>query len=161
MKIILIRHGKVDMEYLRAYDSEGFDESQARYDISPLKDYTGRVGTPDGYKIYISKLQRTYDTALQVFNFNSEVKVLDLDEMIEKGEYPKSAKEKDSDPFDYNNTLLKTELLNEVPKKSFKDTTNSISMSIWTLRARMQWFFNNHRQNDIFGNLICYMNKSI
>lgn len=163
MKIILIRHGKVNMDWDSAYDSEGFDKAQAKYDISPLCDYTGRVGTPEGYRIYISKLRRTYDTAMQVFNFNSDVSVIDLDGEINAGRYPKSSKERNMEnelgidsngktvdvSWDDNNTLLKTELLNEVPKKSYKDTSGKISRAIWTAQSRIQWYLNNHRQPEI------------
>ena len=160
------------MEWESSYDSKGFDESQAKYDVSPLMNYTGRVGTPEGYRIYISKLRRTYDTAMQIFDFNSEVKVVDLDKLIESGSFPKPAKEynlikenaaeKEKDDkivaggketgiitaWDDNNTLLATELLNEVPKRSFKDTDSKSSKAIWTARSRMQWYLNNHRQPE-------------
>ena len=157
MKIILIRHGKVNMEWAKSYDSKGFDESQAKYDISPLFDYTGRVGRPDGYRIYISKLQRTYDTAMQIFDFNGDVNLVDFDEMLEKGYTPKTEKEKnmrigsDEGQFDYdeNRTLFKTHLLNEVPKRSFKDTESKSSKAIWTAKARIQWYMNNHRQPEV------------
>lgn len=148
------------MEWANAYDSKGFDEAQARYDISPLCDYQGRVGTPEGYRIYISKLQRTYDTAKQVFDFKQEVAVVDLDNEINAGRYPKSSKERNMEndlgldgkgkpvevSWEDNNTLLKTELLNEVPKRSYRDTEKKLSKGMWTARSRIQWFFNNHRQ---------------
>ena len=139
------------MAWEKAYDSQSFDEAQAKYDVSPLMEYTGRVGRPQGYRIYISKLSRTKDTAMQVFDFKSEVKVVDLDEMIEKGEYPLSAKEASLDglsKWDDDSTLLSTELLNEVPKRSFKDTLSKMSKGIWTAKSRIQWFFNNHRQPE-------------
>ena len=138
MKIIMIRHGKVNMEWEKGYDSKGFDEAQARYDISPLMDYKGRIGTPEGYKIYISKLQRTYDTAMQVFSFDKEVKVVDFDECIDRGEYPQEK----------NATLYSTKLLNEVPKRSYKDSTGKKSKAIWTAFSRVQWFLNNQRQPE-------------
>lgn len=140
------------MEWAKAYDSKGFDEAQARYDISPLCDYQGRVGTPEGYRIYISKLQRTYDTAKQIFSFNSDVKIVDLDALVKTGSFPRSAKDRENqannESWDDDFALLSTELLNEVPKRSYCDTEKKISKGMWTARSRIQWFFNNHRQPE-------------
>ena len=142
------------MPWESTYDSKGFDEAQAKYDVSPLLDYDGRVGKPAGYKIYISKLQRTYDTAMQVFDFNPDsdnnlsggnahVQVVDLDEVLKGKEAPAGYDE------ELSHTLFSTELLNEVPKRSYKDTDSKISKAVWTARSRIQWFFNNRRQPEV------------
>lgn len=122
MKIIMIRHGKVNMEWDSSYDSEGFDEAQRRYDISPLNDFGGKVAKAEGYKVYISDLSRTYDTALQIFGGEEG-----LAKCIE---------------------LVKTPLLNEVPKRSYKDTKSKHAKGWWTMRSRIQWFFNSSRQPE-------------
>ncbi len=134
------------MSWEKSYDSKGFDEAQAKYDISPLLDYSGRTGSPEGYKVYISKLQRTYDTAKQVFQYSSPVTVIDLDkEILEKG-FPTRT---DKDSIEVTDKLYSTALLNEVPKRSYKDTGNMIGRSIWVARSRIQWYLNNRRQPEI------------
>ena len=117
MKIILIRHGKVNMDWEKSYDSKGFDEANANYDISPLYDYQGRTWKPEGFQIYISGLQRTFDTANQVF----------------EGDFG----------------FIKTELLNEVPKRSYKDSKAKLPRFWWTFRSRMQWYLNSSRQPEV------------
>ena len=41
-----------------------------------------------------------------------------------------------------------TELLNEVPLRSFKDTQKSYPLKTWNVCGRLQWFFNIKRQQE-------------
>ena len=125
------------MDWEKSYDSKGFDEAQAKYDISPLFDYAGKVWKTKGYKVYISGLQRTYDTAMQIFDFG-QIAEPSVYELGLSGE----------DITNGSNTLFKTELLNEVPKRSYKDTNRKASKAIWTARSRIQWYLNNSRQPE-------------
>lgn len=128
MKIIMIRHGKVNMTWEGSYDSKGYDEAVDRYDHSPLLEYAGKKTVPKGYRIYISALQRTYDTAMQIFDFPKE--------------------ELEGNPVKGPEDFIRTPLLNEVPKRSFKDTNVKYPKAWWTGRCRIQWFFNSKRQPE-------------
>lgn len=66
MKVTIIRHGKVNMQWQKSYNSEGFDSDCKRYDelhIFPIIEKC----TDDSQVIYISELMRTYETAKYLF----------------------------------------------------------------------------------------------
>ncbi len=48
--------------------------------------------------------------------------------------------------FDNRGNYIRTELLNEVPARSYKDTDKLKSLHVWKPMSRIQWFFNNKRQ---------------
>ena len=66
MKIIMIRHGKVDMAWEKFYDSRGWEIANNAYTTSDIKEITENLD-PTGYRIYISTLPRTRATALGLF----------------------------------------------------------------------------------------------
>lgn len=76
MKIILIRHAKVDMKWNRHYHSSSFDNACSLYDTSKITKLN-RVKRSSIEKIYISDLSRTYETAVQLFG-NKDFKKLEL-----------------------------------------------------------------------------------
>ena len=44
--------------------------------------------------------------------------------------------------------FVKSELLNEVPLKSFKDTNKMYPLWLWNFMGRLQWFLQNDRQSE-------------
>lgn len=62
MRIVLIRHAKVDFDWERQYDSEGFDLACDEYNDRPIVQ-KGELFTGDPGKIYISTMARTRETA--------------------------------------------------------------------------------------------------
>lgn len=114
MKVTIIRHGKVNMQWQKSYNSEGFDSDCKKYDESHI--FPIERCTDDFQVIYISELMRTYETAKYLFG------------------------EKE---------FFKTNLLNEVPLKSFIDSRVKLPTWLWNLAGRLQWLFNSSRQLEI------------
>lgn len=128
MKIVIIRHGKVDMEWDRYYDSVSFDKACSIYDISPIRLSNTRYENKNNDKIYISGLSRTSETARMLFG---------------------------------DNDFYKSELLNEVPLRSFTDTIRKLPLIIWNVIGRLQWLFNNKRQPETRSQTIDRAEKAI
>ena len=66
MKIILIRHGKVTMEWKDRYTSSAFDAAVRRYDLSTIAPVRERIENR-GYMVYASAMPRTGATAKALF----------------------------------------------------------------------------------------------
>lgn len=113
MKIVVIRHAKVNMKWERRYNSVGFDEACKKYDNSPIDTIDKKYNVEGNSIIYISGLSRTRETALKLFG---------------------------------KKKFYKSELLNEVPIRSYKDTNKKIPLAIWNVMGRVQWFLDNARQ---------------
>ena len=124
----LIRHGKVDMKYEKAYDSASFDVAQAGYDaadiypvpqeaVDPvLKDAILPKGDAPRLKFYVSTLSRTRQTLKGLY-----------------GGVP----------------YTETPLLKEVPLVACKDTDKRLPRSFWRAAGRVQWFLNKSRQPEV------------
>lgn len=68
MKIVIIRHAKVNMEWEKRYDSKQFDLACEKYDTSEIVPISEIMSTKDSTDIiYISELSRSYETARQLF----------------------------------------------------------------------------------------------
>ncbi len=67
MKIVLIRHGKVDMKWEKNYTAEGFNGALKLYDESPLVKTEVKPMDATGYTLYVSELPRTHETARLLF----------------------------------------------------------------------------------------------
>lgn len=68
MKIIMIRHEKVDMAWDSQYDSASYDLACKKYDDSSIiTEAKPRLNTKNMKRIYISGLSRTYQTANKLF----------------------------------------------------------------------------------------------
>lgn len=82
VRIIVIRHEKVDMTWDKKYNSAAYDLACEYYDRCPVafpdKKYAKIVGAR---KVYISELSRTYDTACRLFNGTDFVKTSLLNEV--------------------------------------------------------------------------------
>ena len=116
MRIIVIRHEKVDMTWDRKYNSVAYDLACEHYDRCPIafsdKKYEKIAGTE---KVYVSGLSRTYETACRLFD---------------------------------GTDFVKTDMLNEVPLRSFKDTERSYPLWVWNFIGRFQWFLGKSRQPE-------------
>lgn len=81
MKIVLIRHEKVDMKWEKRYDSRSFDKACRSYDEAPVfagkceRMYTNRAD------IYVSSLSRTKETAEKLFGEKKIIATKLLDEV--------------------------------------------------------------------------------
>lgn len=60
-----------------------------------------------------------------------------------------------------NRTFYKSELFNEVPLRSFKDTKRMIHLIVWKVIGRMQWILGNERQIESRMQTIERANKAI
>ncbi|MBQ4270469.1 MAG: histidine phosphatase family protein [Clostridiales bacterium] len=67
MKIVLIRHAKVDYDWRKWSSARQFDADCEGYDRAPVLSGSYDVPEDDISRIYISSLQRTRDTARQIF----------------------------------------------------------------------------------------------
>ena len=66
MEVTIIRHGKVKHTWKKNCSSEEFDEECRLYDIAPIEEMT-ITAISDVSKIYISTLDRSYQTAKKIY----------------------------------------------------------------------------------------------
>lgn len=66
MEVTIIRHGKVKHIWKKNCSSEEFDEECRRYDMAPIEEMTN-AAICDASKIYISTLDRSYQTAKKMY----------------------------------------------------------------------------------------------
>ena len=82
VRIIVIRHEKVDMTWDRKYNSAAYDLACEQYDRCPIafpdKKYAKIAGAG---KIYVSGLSRTYETACRLFEETDFVETALLNEV--------------------------------------------------------------------------------
>ncbi|MBD5476758.1 MAG: histidine phosphatase family protein [Lachnospiraceae bacterium] len=82
MRIIVVRHEKVDMTWDRKYNSVAYDLACEHYDRCPIafpdKKYAKITGAK---KVYVSGLSRTYETACRLFDGTDFVKTTMLNEV--------------------------------------------------------------------------------
>ena len=67
MRATVIRHGKVDFQWKKWSTSEQFDRDCKMYDESPIFPLKADIPPINHQNIYISSLQRSKDTANQLF----------------------------------------------------------------------------------------------
>ena len=63
MKIVIIRHGKVNYTWNKWYTSEGFDQACSEYNDAPIIEERYKVPDIEYQNIIISELSRTHETA--------------------------------------------------------------------------------------------------
>lgn len=66
MEVTIIRHGKVKHTWKKSCSSDEFDEECRLYDIAPIEEMTS-VSVTDTSKIYISTLDRSFQTAKKMY----------------------------------------------------------------------------------------------
>lgn len=68
MKIVIIRHAKVNMKWEKKYDSKQYDLACKKYDESEIVPISEIMSIKDSADmVYISDLPRSYETACQLF----------------------------------------------------------------------------------------------
>ena len=67
MKLLLIRHGKVDMEWKKSYTSAEYDKACRQYDEADIVPIGQPQDTGDYKRIYTSSQKRAVQTARQLF----------------------------------------------------------------------------------------------
>lgn len=68
MKIVIIRHAKVNMEWEKRYDSALYDLACKKYDTSDIVPISEIISSGNSVcMIYISELSRSYKTAYKLF----------------------------------------------------------------------------------------------
>ena len=115
MKIIIIRHGKVNYSWNKWYTSEEYDQACGEYDEAPIVEERYKVPDIEYKSIIISGLPRTRET-VEFLHVNAKLK--------------------------------STDLINEVPLKSSRDTKFKLPLWYWNISGRLQWFLNNPRQDE-------------
>lgn len=81
MRVIVIRHGKVDFQWKKWSTSEQFNKDCQMYDESPIFPLLSDVIRINYEDIYISNLQRSRDTAKQLFGERDFIPTKLLDEV--------------------------------------------------------------------------------
>ncbi len=66
MEVTIIRHGKVNHIWKKKCSSDEFDEECRLYDIAPIEEMSN-VAIDDASKIYISTLDRSFQTAKKMY----------------------------------------------------------------------------------------------
>jgi broad specificity phosphatase PhoE len=113
MRVILVRHARVLVEWKKRYSSAAYDGENAHYDRASI----GSLDPMDFgvRKVYISRLSRSAATAAFIVGA-SQPEV--------------------------------TDLLDEVPIRSFKDTGRELPTWLWNLGATLQWLRGSRRQRE-------------
>ena len=81
MRAIIIRHGKVDFRWRKWSTSEQFNKDCKMYDEAPTFSLISDVSQIDSQNIYISNLQRSKETAIQLFGEKDFISTKLLDEV--------------------------------------------------------------------------------
>ncbi|SMC46844.1 Broad specificity phosphatase PhoE [Oscillospiraceae bacterium] len=82
MRVVVIRHGTVDYTIKKRCNSKEYDEDNILYDSAPLKpSFTMTAPEGDFKSIYVSSLQRTYDTCKIAFPGREPVRTCLIDEV--------------------------------------------------------------------------------
>ena len=119
MKLVLIRHAKVNCPMPKVCNAGGFDKARADYDLAPIYPVEHRLDPSrlpvDKYRFYVSTLERTHET---------------LRGRI--GDVPHE----------------ETHLLTEVPNRSVADLSLKLPYPCWQALGRVQWFLNAARQPE-------------
>ena len=81
MRAIVMRHGKVDFQWKKWSTSEQFNKDCKMYDEAPIFSLSSDVPQINYQDIYISTLQRSRDTAKQLFGERDFIPTKLLDEV--------------------------------------------------------------------------------
>lgn len=81
MKIIIVRHEKVDFIWDKKYNSVTYDLACKKYDSSSIVPEKRHFETEDIETIYISELLRTYETACKIFGNKKFIKTSLINEV--------------------------------------------------------------------------------
>ena len=81
MKIVLIRHAKVDFDWRKWCSARQFDQDCEGYDEAPVLPGSYDLPKEEINQIYVSSLQRTKDTARQIFGDKETTSLELIDEV--------------------------------------------------------------------------------
>ncbi len=109
MKILLIRHGRVSMEWKKSCTPAEYDEACRLYDESDIIPLDTPQDMGDYEKIYVSSQKRAIQTAQQMF------------------------------PAAPKDMVIMTPLLDEVPLRSFSDAERDRPKWVYDMAGRLQW----------------------
>lgn len=120
MKIILIRHGKVDYQWKKWSTSEQFDLDCRKYDEAPIVPVSIEIPEIANQgiacrKIYVSSLARSKKTAEGIFG---------------------------------DRDFIETGLIDEVPLRSSVEGNVRLSLWFWNISGRLQWLSGCQRQSE-------------
>lgn len=119
MKLILIRHAKVNIRMPKRCNAKEFDEARAAYDKAPIHPVAHpldpREYPPADFRFYVSTLHRTHETLRGLF-----------------GDVPSR----------------ETDLLTEVPNRSFSDRGPVLPYPCYQALGRVGWFLDLKRQPE-------------
>lgn len=118
MKLLLIRHGKVDMKWKRYCSSVEYDEACRQYDEADIIPIDTPLETGDYERIYTSSQKRAIRTAEQLF------------------------------PSAPESMVTHTHLLDEVPLKSFTETNRNLPRCVYDAFGRFQWMVGKHQEES-------------
>ena len=65
MRILMIRHAKVDMPWKKKYNAQEYDQAWRQYDECDILPAEKRMEVYPGAKVFVSSLKRTHQTAQQ------------------------------------------------------------------------------------------------
>ena len=125
MKLVFIRHAKVDMTWEKEYDAAGWEQANRDYNEAPIRPVPERWD-PESYfghrhyRLYVSALPRTRATAEGLLG---------------------------PEIFQASFTAA-TPLLNEVPNRAFCNLKRKIAKPLWVAAGRVQWFLNIRHQTE-------------
>ena len=116
MKILLIRHGKVAMEWKKKYTPGEYDDALRQYDAADIVPVEQPQEPGDYKKVYVSSQRRAAQTARQLF------------------------------PSVPESDVIETNLLNEVPLRSFSDSERSRPKWVYDAAGRLQWLMGKRQE---------------
>lgn len=122
MKILLIRHGEVSMQWEQRYTPEEFNKACRLYDEADIRPVDHPQETGDYERIYVSSLKRSIQTAHQMF------------------------------PSAPDSMFVQTPLLDEVPLCAYTNNDDRKQHAKWVydVRGRLQWRFG-RRQEETYS----------
>lgn len=81
MRVVIIRHGKVDFTWKKWSTSEQFNKDCKMYDEAPILPVLSTAPRIDNANIYISSLQRSRETAIRLFGEKDFISTKLIDEV--------------------------------------------------------------------------------
>lgn len=81
MRVMIIRHGKVDFQWRKWSTSEQFNKDCKMYNEAPIFSLVSNVPQINHQTVYISTLQRSKETAIQLFGEKDFIATKLLDEV--------------------------------------------------------------------------------
>ncbi len=170
MKIVIIRHGKVNYNWNKRYTSEGFDRACREYDDAPILEECYRIPDIAFQNIIISGLSRTCQTVRKLTPRNLRPPLLPEFRRSQSSMHPhrllrptkfclklgtesygrnfRTVWRNTSENLHVNAEVKRTDLINEVPLYSSLDTKLRLPLWFWKISGRLEWFFNCPRQAE-------------